>query len=107
MLPHTPYIFDADGSFIRNPDSSKRSQRDEFAAQLEYTNHRLLAIVDHLLDRPVEATDDHHPGRRGSLPGWGSRARRATDWMEAMLEEREVKFNILNSWDIRTGGTSG
>ena len=107
LLPHTPYIFDADGSFIRNPDNSKRSQRDQFAAQLEYTNHRLLAIVDHLLDRPVE----ERPiiiiqGDEGPYPD-GLESQTRYDWTEATLEEREVKFNILNSWYIPDGRDIG
>ena len=107
LLPHTPYIFDADGSYIRNPESSKRSHREQFAAQLEYTNRRLLAIIDHLLDRPVE----ERPiiiiqGDEGPYPD-GLEDQTRYDWTEATPEEREVKFNILNSWYIPDGRDIG
>lgn len=98
LLPHTPYIFDRDGTFI--PDPSGRSQRQQFEDQLVYTNKRLLAIVDHFLDRPegeqpiliVQADEGPYPKGLESETGH--------DWTTATPEEREIKFGILNAWHV-------
>jgi hypothetical protein len=105
LLPHTPYIFDEDGTFI--PDPTGRSQREQFEDQLRYTNTRLLRIVDHFLDRPpdeqplliVQADEGPYPKGLESQTGH--------DWTTATPEEREIKFGILNGWHVPDGRDIG
>jgi hypothetical protein len=105
LLPHGPYIFDADGSFI--PEPGDRSQREQFEDQLTYTNERLLRIVDHFLDRPaserplivVQADEGPYPKGLESQTGH--------DWTTSTPEEREIKFGILNAWHVPGGKDIG
>jgi len=107
LLPHTPYIFDADGGFIPYPERSRLSESEQFANQLAYTNRRLLAIVDHLLDRPegsrpiviVQADEGPYPLGFGDATGH--------DWTSATPEDREIKYNILNAWYVPDGRDIG
>ena len=107
LLPHTPYIFDADGGFIPYPERSRLSESEQFANQLAYTNRRLLNIVDHLLDRPegsrpiviVQADEGPYPFGFGDATGH--------DWTSASPEDREVKYNILNAWYVPDGRDIG
>lgn len=56
-LPHEPYVFDADGSWVSEAEEEARTHEENLLAQLEYLNGRLRGIVDRLLDRP----EDEHP----------------------------------------------
>jgi hypothetical protein len=106
LLPHTPYIFDADGTFISDP-AAGRSRQEQFEDQLRYTNTRLLRIVDHFLDRPpgeqplliVQADEGPYPKGLESQTGH--------DWRTATPEEREIKFGILNAWHVPDGKDIG
>jgi hypothetical protein len=106
LLPHTPYIFDADGTFIPDP-AAGRSRQQQFEDQLRYTNTRLLRIVDHFLDRPpgerplliVQADEGPYPK--------GLESETKHDWTAATPEEREIKFGILNAWHIPDGKDIG
>jgi len=107
LLPHTPYVFDADGDFIPYPERSRLSESEQFENQLAYTNRRLLAIVDHLLDRPeasrpiIIVQADEGPYPFGLVDATGH------DWTTATPEDREIKYNILNAWYLPDGRDIG
>jgi hypothetical protein len=72
-----------------------------------YTNKRLLAIVDTLLDRPeserpliiVQSDEGPYPAGLGGNTG--------IDWTTATPVEREIKFSILNAWYVPDGRDIG
>jgi hypothetical protein len=107
LLPHTPYIFDRDGRFVTDEENRARSATEAFAEQLEYTNRRMLAIVDRLLavpeaERPIiilQADEGPYP------PDLEDETRH--DWTTATPEEREIKFGILNAWYLPGGRDIG
>ena len=67
LLPHTPYIFDRDGTFI--PDPSGRSQRRAVRGPVG-VHEQTPARHRRPLPRPARgrAADPHRPGRRGPVP---------------------------------------
>jgi hypothetical protein len=107
MLPHTPYIFDSEGRLVSESANRGRSHKEQFAEQLEFTNTRLLAILDRLLDVPaaerpliiVQADEGPYP------PDLEDET--SHDWTTATPEEREIKYGILNAWYIPDGRDIG
>jgi hypothetical protein len=107
LLPHPPYIFEADGDFISDAQASRTSRAERWENQLMYTNKRLLAIVDNLLDRPeserpviiVQSDEGPYPAGLGGNTG--------IDWTTATPVEREIKFSILNAWYVPDGRDIG
>jgi len=55
LVPHPPYVIDADGvcKTIENAHTSNR--RDNYIAQLEYTNKAVLDLIDVLMGQNPEA----------------------------------------------------
>ena len=107
LLPHTPYIFAADGSFVSEEANRGRPPIQQFSEQLTFTNARMLAIIDDLLavpagDRPVvivQADEGPYPSHLEDETGH--------DWTTATPEEREIKFGILNAWYLPGGRDIG
>lgn len=107
LLPHTPYIFAADGSFVTEEANRDRPRTTQFTEQLTFTNARLLAIIDHLLAAPagerpviiVQADEGPYPIHLEDETRY--------DWTTATLEEREIKFGILNAWYLPDGRDIG
>jgi hypothetical protein len=58
LLPHPPYGFDAEGDIVvkatEKEAMAEGRERDLYADQLDFTNARMLELVDVLLDRPAE-----------------------------------------------------
>jgi hypothetical protein len=56
LLPHDPYVFRADGSFLTEAEAkAETDERTLYAGQLAYANTQIKSIVDNLLAGP-EAT---------------------------------------------------
>jgi len=49
MVPHPPFVFDADGRCLSDDEAGRRTVQTNFLAQLAYTNARILEIVDALI----------------------------------------------------------
>jgi len=96
LLPHPPFVFDADGPVPvdeRKPDDCC-DPTGRFLAQLQYTNRRVLEVVNDLLAGPVA----NHPiiliqADEGPRP-----ADPVQNWREASLEQVQQKFGILNAY---------
>lgn len=107
ILPHTPYIFDADGDFVIEEVNRRRKPVEQFSEQLTFTNDRMLAILDDLLalpesERPViivQADEGPYPSHLEDETRY--------DWTTATPEEREIKFGILNAWYVPDGRDIG
>jgi hypothetical protein len=107
LLPHTPYMFAADGSFVDVDESRSRPALQRFSEQLTFTNDRMLAILDDLLSVPeaerpviiVQADEGPYPSDLEDQT--------RHDWTTATPEEREIKFGILNAWYVPDGRDIG
>ena len=84
-----------------------RTQFEKFSEQLTFTNARMLAIIDDLLavpaaERPViivQADEGPYPKHLEDQT--------RHDWTTATLEEREIKFGIMNAWYLPDGRDIG
>ena len=55
LLPHEPYLFEADGSPVTEAEEASRSPARNYVGQLRFANTRLREVVDRLLAGPEEA----------------------------------------------------
>jgi hypothetical protein len=54
LLPHNPYVFDAEGNPVSEEEATTRPEAELFGEQLIYTNARIRELVTTLLDGPDE-----------------------------------------------------
>ena len=98
LVPHTPYVFDTDGSLPTPEEARKREEDEEYIAQLEWTNQRVLDAIDRLTEADPEsdpiivlqADEGPYPYRFRLVGG-------SFQWFEASDEEIQQKFGILNA----------
>jgi hypothetical protein len=101
LVPHPPYVFNPDGSFVRVEPIATDDERAGYLRQMEYTNDRILGLVDRLLDRPpderpiilIQADEGPFPARYDA-DEW------RFDWRTATSEELEEKFDILSAYHL-------
>lgn len=55
LVPHPPYVINPDGSCRSLAEAEAASRRDNYLAQLEYTNRETLKLVDAILAGPRAA----------------------------------------------------
>lgn len=95
LLPHPPYIFDGNGRYVSRPEQKKRPLSRLVTQQVTYTNKKLMALIDHLLDLPedkqpiiiIQADEGHIP------PGLGKKS-----WRGATDRQLEYKFRIMSAF---------
>ncbi len=95
LLPHDPYVFDTDGSFMDRDQVARQGQVDSYRRQLSYANDRMLQMVDRILAQSgpdavimLQADEGPFPARYRA-DEWGF------DWHDARDDELEEKFGIL------------
>jgi hypothetical protein len=102
--PHPPYAFNPDGSLPTTEEREERTAEQEYIAQLEYTNRRVLEVIDQILANTPP--DDPDPvivlqTDEGPFPPRFARPNQANfQWLEATDEEIQWKFNILTAYRL-------
>lgn len=101
LLPHEPYLFEADGSPVTEEEDARRPLGRKFIDQVRFANAKLLEALDVLLgvppeERPIvliQADEGPHP------PGY---LRNQVDyaWAEAPDDHLRQKFRILNAYHM-------
>ena len=99
LVPHPPYVFHPDGSFVEHEPLATDDERAAYLRQMEYVNERILALVDRLLDAPaaeqpiiiLQADEGPFPARYDANE-W------RFDWHTATTDELAEKFGILNAY---------
>jgi hypothetical protein len=99
-IPHSPYVFNPDGSMPSATQTKDRSDAEEYVFELEYANRRTLEVVDTILDvepgQPdpviILASDEGPwpPGFRADQEDF--------QWLEASDADIAWKFGILNAY---------
>jgi hypothetical protein len=98
-LPHDPYVFHADGSFVTEQEEHGRPRIVDYVDQMQFANAQVLAWLDKLLDVPP----DRRPiviiqSDEGPFPPRYAANEIGFDWTTATPEELEQKFGILSSF---------
>lgn len=55
LVPHPPFVLNADGSCRSYEEAKKASRRDNYIAQVEFANREALALIDAILAGPRQA----------------------------------------------------
>jgi hypothetical protein len=101
LIPHEPFTFAADGTYI--PNENDVSWVQGFEGQVRYANKRILEVVDKLLAGPDEQDPiivlqaDEGPKRYGWKYGGELR------WADATDDELDLKFGILSALHVPQG----
>jgi hypothetical protein len=101
VVPHPPYVFDIDGSVPTEEERAQRSEREEYVRQLQWTNRRILGVLDRLLDVP----DGNEPiiilaADEGPFPPPFADSEETFDWLRASPEQVQQKYGILNAFHL-------
>jgi hypothetical protein len=101
LLPHPPYVFHADGSYVSANEEHDRPEKVNYVDQLGFTNAQVLGWLDSLLAVPP----DQRPiviiqADEGPFPPRYARDELAFDWTTATPEELEHKFGILSAFYV-------
>ncbi|CAN5478947.1 hypothetical protein BH24ACT7_BH24ACT7_05020 [soil metagenome] len=104
LLPHHPYVFDADGSFLTIEELDRFDVLERYVNQVRYANDEIYRIVDELLDVPADEqpiilvqSDEGPPPR----PRPGAPPRPGDDtpyWLTYSDGQLRQKFGILNTF---------
>ncbi len=98
-LPHQPYVFHADGSFVEAEEENGRSRAVNYVDQTRFANSQVLAWLDSIMavpeeDRPIVIVQ----ADEGPWPIEFLRNERAFDWTNATPAQLEEKFGILSAF---------
>jgi hypothetical protein len=101
LVPHPPYVFNADGSWVTPEQAASRSPEERYLEQVRYVNSRVLGLLDVLLDVPP----DERPivliqADEGPFPDRYERDEEGFAWLEATDEELLEKFSILAAYHV-------
>jgi hypothetical protein len=104
LLPHEPYVFDADGRCLSLAETDARDPKTGYVGQVLYANSALKDVLSSLLDRQgkkpiiiLQADEGPFPERyRTSL----------RSWREADARELQMKTGILNAYYFPDGDYS-
>jgi sulfatase-like protein len=107
LLPHEPFTFTADGGYLTEDESVKRSWEEGYTGQVKFANRKILTLLDKLLDVPDERKPiiiiqaDEGPKRYEWT--YGGRKR----WEDATDDQLREKVGILDAYYLPGGGDAG
>ena len=98
-IPHPPYVFDVDGSFMDRAQVAKQGDRDSYIRQLRYTNEQLLQVIDGIIAADPDAVILLQADE-GPFPLEYARDEWGFVWRDATDEQLEEKFGILSAMRV-------
>jgi hypothetical protein len=94
LAPHPPYLIDVDGSALEREDVAQLGDDASYVRYLQYTNGRMLDLVDR-----IRARSDHAiiliQSDEGPFPARYRDDEWRFEWQDATDAELEEKFGIL------------
>ena len=98
LIPHDPYVFGRDGSYLTERDCESRTRRDNYLGQLIFVNNKAREVIECLLTRSevapiiiLQADEGPNPPRYVDQEG-------SFDWNKASEAELTQKMGILNAY---------
>lgn len=104
LVPHPPFVIDADGACKSVTQSRSTSRRDNYIAQLEYTNFATLKLIDTIMDKKSESViilqSDEGPWPEkyagDEITRFGTDVT-SVDWNSVASDDLKEKMAILNA----------
>lgn len=98
LVPHVPYVFDSDGSYLLPEEANERSDIENYRNQLIATNAMVEALIDGLLSNSEVAPIIVLQADEGPYPERYDADVRGFNWGEATDAEIREKMSILNAY---------
>lgn len=98
LIPHDPFVFDSDGSFVSSETAAARGETVNYLNQLRFTNARLTELIDRLLQGSRTPPVIILQGDEGPFPKRYEDDEAGFDWTTATREELRLKTGILNAY---------
>jgi hypothetical protein len=97
IIPHYPYVFNADGTFLERHIEETRSRKRKYVDQVKFVNKKIRKLVDQLLSKSeippiiiIQADEGPYPDRyEANLSCF--------NWAKATNDELKEKMGILNA----------
>jgi hypothetical protein len=98
VVPHIPFVFDQDGSFLTIEQLRQRTSSENYLNQLIYVNSRLETLIDEILSKSKVPPIIVIQGDHGPVPEW------ALSNYDALSHEGNLAMGILNAYYLPAGG---
>lgn len=104
LIPHPPYVFNTDGTYLTEEEANKRSLEVNYVDQLIFANSKVKELIDELLSSSelppiiiLQADEGPYPGGQDRWNGKGE-WEEPVGWEEATEAELREKMGILNAY---------
>ena len=104
LIPHPPYVFNTDGTYLTEEEANKRSIEVNYVDQLIFANSKVRELIDELLSSSevppiiiLQADEGPYPGGLDKWEGKGE-WEEPVGWEEATEAEIREKMGILNAY---------
>ena len=104
LVPHDPYVFDAEGRYMDKEQENGESYRDGYVGQVRYVNGQIKKLVENLIkdsETPpvivIQGDEGYFPERYVERQKLGLDD---FDWTKATDEELKEKMGILNVYYV-------
>jgi hypothetical protein len=104
LVPHQPYVFDRDGSFVPIEVENRRHRSENYANQVHAANLMIRRLVDGILERSPEPPVIIVQGDEGPYPPGTEED--GYEWRNASLDILQERAGILNAYLLPGGGTA-
>jgi len=96
LVPHPPYVFNRDGSFLTDAGAASTSEHDSYVNQLIATNRKIVALIDRILSDTAVPPIVVVQGDEGPYPD-GTK-KETFNWHGATRRQLLDKTGILNAY---------
>ena len=98
LVPHPPYVFDRDGSYVTKAEEGKRSFADNYRNQTVAANAMIRRMVDAILRDSASPPVIIVQGDEGPYPP--ATARDTFDYRTASTAQLRIRSGILNAYHL-------
>ena len=108
LVPHPPYVFDADGSYVSFDMESRRSTRDNYRNQVLFANQMIVHFVRTILSRSSSPPVILLQGDEGPYPKAGGRPDKQDEfrWRDLNPSQLRERSAILNAYHLPGSGAA-
>ena len=96
LVPHPPYVFNADGRYVTLEAESRRSLAENYRNQIVAANTMIKHMVDRILKASATPPVIIVQGDEGPYPEGTDHA--AYDWRQATAEQLRERSGVLNAY---------
>ena len=98
LVPHQPYVFNRDGTFVPREDENHRTRRQNYSNQVQAANGLIRKLVDGVLERSASPPVIIVQGDEGPYPDGTEHL--DYKWSEASVRTLRERTGILNAYHL-------